>query len=114
MILEESIETYLREQVKPFGARCDKCVNLTRIGWPDRTVQWPGLGLDLVELKKPGKGARASQERVHTYLAGCNTPVYLLNTKDAVDAYIICRSRGLHIPGYWSIDTPELRRAVYR
>lgn len=91
-MLEEAIETYLREQVQARGGRCEKIVNLTRRGWPDRTVMWPGLGVDLVELKKPDEKPESHQMRVHEFLATCGQPVYLIDTKEKVDAYTHARS----------------------
>lgn len=102
-MLEDSIETYLREQVEKYGGRCDKCVNLTRRGWPDRTVQWPSLGLDLVELKKPDGVPESHQTRIHEFLATCGTPVYLIDTKDKVDHYIISRTHGRHARSLFSV-----------
>jgi hypothetical protein len=103
-VLEEVIERYLSTEVAKVGARSDKCVNMTRIGWPDRTVQWPGLGIDLVELKKPGQKPEAHQGRVHEFLASCGVPVYVIDTKEKVDLYVLLRSKGTHVEGLWSVD----------
>jgi hypothetical protein len=105
-VLEEVIERYLSTEVAKVGARSDKCVNMTRIGWPDRTVQWPGLGIDLVELKKPGEKPEAHQVRVHEFLASCGEPVYVIDTKEKVDLYVATRLAGLHCLRMFSVQLP--------
>lgn len=107
-MLEDTLEVYLRVQTEKHGGRCDKCVNMSRIGWPDRTVQWPWLGVDLVELKKPkgetaGGRVRSSQTRVHEFLATCWTPVYLLDSKEKIDQYIRARTSGFHASELFSV-----------
>lgn len=103
-MLEEVIERYLFDETAKVGARSEKCVNLSRIGWPDRTVQWPGIGVDLVELKKPGEKPEAHQTRVHEFLATCHTPVYVLDTKEKVDIYMQARMDGEHCFELFSVS----------
>lgn len=110
-MLEDSIEVYLRLSVEKHGGRCDKCVNMSRIGWPDRTAQWPRLGIDLVELKKPKGATRGgvcsgAQERTHEYLASCGVPVYLLDTKAKVDQYVAARTQGVQDSSLFSVQLP--------
>lgn len=107
-MLEQSVEDYLREQVEMHGGRCEKLVDLSRIGGPDREVQWPKplrcAGIDKVETKRPGGEPRKTQVRYHEFYARCGVPVYVLDTKGKVDVYIRCRLMGEHIPLYWSIQ----------
>lgn len=121
-MLESSVEEYLRLAVIAEGARCDKVVNLTRIGAPDREIQWPGRslsagfwvgGIDKAELKKPkgetrGGKCSSAQGRYHQFLALCGIPVYLIDTKEKVDAYILARRNGLHLRALWSVPVPNL------
>lgn len=103
-VLEATVEQYLVDQLAPYGARCDKVVDLSRIGGPDREVQWPGVGLDKVELKKPKGKPEAHQTRYHEHLARCGVPVYLLDTKKKIDEYI--QARLLHIHAYYLFSVP--------
>lgn len=105
-VLESTVEDYLRTRVESYGGRCDKVVDLTRIGCPDREVQWPGVGVDKVELKKPKKKPESHQTRYHEYLAKCNVPVYLLDTKEKVDAYIEHRGMKPHLHCAWLFSVP--------
>lgn len=101
-MLEEVIEKYFCDEVEKAGGRPEKTVDLSRIGAPDREVQWPGrlmpgpYGIDKVELKKPGEEPKPHQVRYHEYLASCGVPVYVLDTKEKVDRYIRARLRGTH------------------
>lgn len=103
-MLESSLEDYFRMAVLRTGrGRADKTVDLTRIGAPDREVQWHGMGLDKVELKQLGKKPEPHQTRYHQYLATCCVPVYLIDSKEKVDLYIAARSAGKHYPPLFSV-----------
>jgi hypothetical protein len=107
-VKESTVEEYLRVEVQKAGGRCEKVVDLTRIGCPDREVQWPQpllcAGIDKVELKKPGKEPEPHQVRYHEYLASCGVPVYVIDTKAKVDAYIAARLDG--IAPLWLFSVP--------
>lgn len=107
-MLEAAVEEYLRTEVEGLHARCEKTVDLTRIGAPDREVQWPSIGIDKVELKKPGETPKPHQTRYHEYLAKCGQPVYLLDSKEAVDRYTQARRYGKHAPELWSVNNADL------
>lgn len=110
-MLESSVEDYLRQEVEKAGGRAEKTVDLTRIGCPDREVQWPlpllCAGVDKVELKRP-VGGRVStpQRRYHQYLATCGVPVYLLDTRHKVDVYVRARVAGHHCLALFSVPCP--------
>lgn len=117
-MIEAVIEQYLVDTLKPWGARCDKVVDLSRVGGPDREVQWglsflpptgEPLGADKVELKRPNGEPRKTQVRYHEYLALCGTPVYLIDTKERVDMYIAARLRGEHLPQLFSVPVHKIR-----
>jgi hypothetical protein len=106
-LLESSIENYLCKQVEANGGRCEKIVDKSRRGAPDREIQWPGplpcAGIDKVELKKYGEPPDDHQVRYHQYLARCGVPVYVLDCKRSVDDYIAARLLGRHDSGYFSV-----------
>ncbi len=102
---EIKIEEYLVEQVEARGGFCPKTVWPGRRGCPDREVVWPWGEIDKVETKRP-KGGRyeAGQEQAHKEYAKRNIPVYLLCSKDLVDAYIYARAQmHVHEPGMFSV-----------
>lgn len=114
-MLESTVEDYLREQVEAHGGRCEKVIDQSRRGHPDREIQWPSrsvldgywLGaLDKAELKKPDGEPEAHQTRYHTFLARCSVPVYLLDTKHKVDVYIAARSAGRRARELFSVPVP--------
>ena len=57
--LEKEIEKKLRDLVKRHGGRCDKVINQSMAGFPDRTLLFPGGLTIYVETKRP-KGGRYS------------------------------------------------------
>lgn len=107
---ESTVEDYLVEQVEKHGAFCPKSVWLGRRGCPDREVVWPWGEIDKVETKRP-KGGRyeAGQERAHKEYAKRGIPVYLLDTKEAVDEYVDARRRCKRPQGLFSVPVSELR-----
>jgi hypothetical protein len=114
-VKEHTVEEYLRTEVIKRGGRCDKVVNLTRRGQPDREVQWPvrfwgdPIGIDKIELKRPKGVPEGHQERLHEFLASCGVPVYLLDTVEKVDRYIAARYvDGDHARELFSVPVPTL------
>jgi hypothetical protein len=97
-MLESTIEEYLRQRVLSCGGACQKVIDKSRRGHPDREVQWPYplkcMGLDKVELKKPNEPPEDHQTRYLEDLAKCGVPVYLIDTKAKVDEYIKARIAG--------------------
>lgn len=101
---ESTVDDYLVEQVEAHGAFCPKTIWLGRRGCPDREVVWPWGDIDKVETKRPVGGRyEPGQEQAHKEYAKRGVPVYLLNTKEAVDEYV--RQRLLHYraPALWSV-----------
>jgi hypothetical protein len=116
-MLEESVEEHLRLGMVAAGGRCEKVVDLSRVGHPDRECQWPGRpvldgwwvgAIDKVELKRPGGDPESHQSRYHRFYARCNVPVYLLDTKEKVDRYLAARKQGRHVPELFSVPCPNL------
>ena len=85
---ESVVEKYLHEQVTVRGGTTRKMTG--RINDPDRLVIWPGkkATLHLAELKAPGKKPRPGQLREHARLRALGCTVLVLDTKEAVDAYV--------------------------
>lgn len=104
---ERVVEKHLHAQVtaaggttRKMGGRKNNC---------DRVVIWPSINCasgvksfrpggaitHYVETKAPGKKARAGQLREHQRLRNLGCAVYVLDTKQKVDAYIyqelVCR-----------------------
>lgn len=103
-VKESTVEDYLVEQVEAHGAFCPKTVWLGRRGCPDREVVWPWGDIDKAETKRP-KGGRyeAGQEQAHKDYAKRGVPVYLLNTKEKVDIYVLRRLQREHLPALFSV-----------
>jgi hypothetical protein len=86
-VLERVVENHLVRQVKKRGGEVRKLAWIGRRHAPDRLVMWPGYS-HLVELKRPGKRARAGQEREHDRLRAAGFSVFVLSTIEAVNTYI--------------------------
>lgn len=101
---ESHVEEHLVKRVEKIGGFCPKTVWLGRRGCPDREVVWPWGDIDKVETKHPETGRyEAGQERAHKEYAKRGIPVYLLNTKEKVDAYIEARMKGIHPAELFSV-----------
>jgi hypothetical protein len=85
---EAKIEAYLKKRVLADGGRIRKMTWPGRRGAPDRMVWWPGPDLFLVELKAPGKKPTKQQEREHALLRADGFSVAVIDSKEAVDAFI--------------------------
>lgn len=100
---ESAIEAYLKAECEGRGALVRKLTYIGRRGAPDRLVVWPedpdrfaGDGLpalvDFVELKAPGKRPDDLQEREIARLRSMGCAVFVLDSVEAVDAYVKGRS----------------------
>jgi hypothetical protein len=69
------VETALRVDVESRGGLCLKVVFPGVRGAPDRLVLLPDVAPFMVELKKPGKGLKEHQRRLHNRLRVLNMPV---------------------------------------
>lgn len=101
-LLEASVEAHLKNRVeKECGGWAIKLFPIVETGLPDRLVLFPRrkavntdrvlpASVHFVELKRPGinKERRRGQSRVRTKLEMMGFVYELLNTKDAVDAFI--------------------------
>jgi hypothetical protein len=88
-VREASLENYFIRKVKAAGGDVRKLAWLGRRHAPDRCVLWPRRkGHDLVELKKPGEKPRKGQEREHARLRAAGFNVFVIDTKDQVNAYV--------------------------
>lgn len=102
---ESKIEAYLVQQVEAKGALQRKLQYVGRRGASDRMVVWPPFKarhpntldmswhhVDFVELKAPGQKPDGHQKREHKRLRelGCN--VFVIDSYEAVDAYVKGRS----------------------
>lgn len=93
---ERTVEAYFNRRVKETGGEVRKAQWIGRSHAPDRYAWWPvsdlwraGNGLRpravWVELKRPGKDARAGQAREHDRMRAAGLPVYVADTFDKVD-----------------------------
>lgn len=95
---ESTVEAHLRKKATAAGALVRKMVWPGHRGAPDRLVIWAeGLGrqprVDFVELKAPRKKPEPHQERKHEELRSRGCAVFTLDSIEAVDAYIVKRTR---------------------
>ena len=89
-IRESAVEKHLLSECNKLRALCVK--NQRIRGWVDRTCYWFDGVTDLIELKRP-KGGRFEplQLRTHEKLRQRGHNVFILNTVEQVDAYIMLR-----------------------
>lgn len=85
--LESQTEEFLRKEVLKAGGRAFKWVP-TIAGVPDRFVLWPGGITIFVELKQEGEKPTAVQEVWHGRLRALGFRVDVLDSKDAVRAWL--------------------------
>ena len=85
--LESNLEAYLIKRVRMLGGITIKLAPIIA-GMPDRLVVLPGGGMFFVELKQEKGRVSAIQRSWHTRLAEMGTPVYVLNNRLAVAAFL--------------------------
>lgn len=88
-MLEKEVERYLRKQVKErLGGMALKFVSPGMNGVPDRIILMPGARICFVETKAPGEKLRKLQRYVCGLIVNLGFPVYRIDTKAKVDAFI--------------------------
>jgi hypothetical protein len=90
-VRESQIETYLRERVEAIGGLCYKFVSPGRKNVPDRIVLIGETTIGrtmFVELKAPGKKPTPGQLREHERLRDHGYPVFVIDSKEGVDAFM--------------------------
>jgi hypothetical protein len=94
---ESRIEEHLRDASAAMGGLAVKHVSPGRAGDPDRLVALPvapcaacgcRARVGLLELKAPGKEARALQEARHREWAALGVPVGVADTRRAVELWL--------------------------
>ncbi len=84
---EREIEAYFVKRVKEAGGLQRKFVSPGHRGVPDRIVVHAGH-VYFVELKAPGKMPRPDQLREHEKLRRQGARVSVIDSKEAVDAFL--------------------------
>ncbi len=84
---ESQIEKHLVDAVKALGGEVRKVAWVGRRGAPDRCVMLHGT-TTFIELKAPGKKAAIHQAREHKRMRGMGQTVLVLDTIEAVDAFV--------------------------
>ena len=87
-IRERPVEQYFIDAVHCSGGSTRKVQWPGYNGAPDRLAGWPNGRHGLVELKRPRGQAEAHQLREHTRLRAMGLRVDILDTREAVDAYV--------------------------
>ena len=85
---ESTIEKHLCKQVVEAGGLCWKITSPNLRGVPDRLVMLTLGRACWVELKAPGKKPTALQLRRHAQLRNLGHKVVVLDTIEAVDAFV--------------------------
>ena len=86
---ENTIEAYLRDQVKAIGGKAYKFVSPGNNGVPDRLVCLPGGRGIFVELKAPGKKPTPLQRNQQKFLHTLGFEVWgAVDSKEKVDFFI--------------------------
>lgn len=88
-MLESAVEDYLCSEVKKLGCECWKFTSPGRRGVPDRIIICPTRWLEFVETKKPKGKPEPLQRIVHKILALLGFEVWVLDTYEKVDRFII-------------------------
>lgn len=86
-MLERNIKSYLFQRVKEEGGTCRNAQWIGRSHCPDVRVMLP-WGCAWVETKRPGKDARAGQEREHARMRRYGEKVFVLDTKKKIDRWL--------------------------
>lgn len=89
MAEERKIEKFLVKEVERLGGLCVKFPPLFFRGFPDRIVLLPGATIAFVELKAPGERPTLIQRNVHARLRKLGFRVEVLDSKDAVNGFIL-------------------------
>ena len=84
---EKIIEAHLVKRVQSLGGEVRKASWIGRRGAPDRCVMLNGRTI-WVELKATGKTAEPHQEREHARMRKMGQEVVVLDTIEAVDAFV--------------------------
>ncbi len=103
------VEAYLKKRVLEAGGTARKWVSPGHIGVPDQIVIWPikmGAKLvvpmyHLIETKAPLGRVKSHQVREHKRLRKLGCTVLVLNTKEAVDAYVHTNDEMMHFEAGW-------------
>lgn len=85
---ERDVENHLVHRVRDAGGLCLKWTSPGLRGVPDRIVILEGQVI-FVELKAPGEKPSHQQERVHARLRGQGCSVAVLDSKTAVDEFVV-------------------------
>jgi hypothetical protein len=91
---ESRVETYLKERVELVGGACEKFKGFKR-GEPDRIVSFPSRYHCMAETKwVEGVEPEPHQLRRHMFWRKRGMDVYVLRSRDAVDAFMtVMRNR---------------------
>jgi hypothetical protein len=89
---EKNIERYFCTKVKSLGGTAIKFTSQGLVGVPDRIALFPGGVIQFAELKAPGKTLRPVQEYRAESLKALGFDVYCIDSKAAVDAFILSAS----------------------
>lgn len=87
-MLEKRIERRLVDRVREAGGLAMKWTSPSMSGVPDRLCLLPGGRVVFVELKAPGQRPTPLQLRMHQMLSALGADVRVLDSIDAVDAWI--------------------------
>lgn len=86
---EKTIEQHLVDEVQRLGGIAYKFTSPARRNVPDRIVALPGGILAFVELKRPGEKPTKGQAREHERLRDLGQRVYVIDTLDEVDQFLM-------------------------
>lgn len=87
-MLEKTVETYLVDRVRAAGGDAYKFSSPARVSVPDRIVVFPPARIYFVELKRPGGVVTKGQLREHERLRALGCDVRVIDSREAVDAFV--------------------------
>lgn len=88
-MIEKPIESYLAKETTKLGCLCWKFTSPGRRGMPDRIIICPERWLEFVETKRPKGKPKPLQRFVHKLLAKMGFKVWVIDTHELVDEFII-------------------------
>ena len=85
---ERDVENYLKRNIERLGGECLKFVSPGKSGVPDRLCLMAGGNHFFVEVKAKGQKLKPLQEKIQKTFWAIGHPVYVVDTKEAVDLLI--------------------------
>lgn len=88
VIIEADIERVFKRESERFGWWCLKLKIISHAGFPDRVLLKAPGRIKFVELKRPGKKARALQAHIHKKLKKLGFEVHVIDQVEQIASVV--------------------------